>query len=136
MFTGADAPWHWLILVIVVVALFGYKKLPDAARSLGRSMRVFKTEIKGMSEDDKAREAAKTVDSAPVAAVSPPLPPVAAPVAAAPVAAVPQPVAPAQPVAAQPVAAQPVVGQPVVAPAPNGTVPVVGDSQQPAAHAD
>jgi sec-independent protein translocase protein TatA len=55
---GWDAPWHWVVLVIVVVALFGYKKLPDAARSLGRSLRVFKTEIKGMSEDDKAREQA------------------------------------------------------------------------------
>ena len=59
MFSGADAPWHWLILAIVVIALFGYKKLPDAARSVGRSLRIFKTEIKGMSEDDAARSAAK-----------------------------------------------------------------------------
>ena len=42
-------------VAILVVVLFGYKKLPDAARSLGRSLRIFKTEIKGMSEDDKAR---------------------------------------------------------------------------------
>jgi sec-independent protein translocase protein TatA len=55
---GWDAPWHWIVLAIVVIALFGYKKLPDAARSVGRSLRVFKTEIKGMGEDDKAREAA------------------------------------------------------------------------------
>jgi sec-independent protein translocase protein TatA len=53
---GWDAPWHWIVLAIVVIALFGYKKLPDAARSLGRSLRIFKTEIKGMSEDDKRRE--------------------------------------------------------------------------------
>ena len=53
-----EAPWHWVIVALVVVALFGYKKLPDAARSLGRSLRIFKTEIKGMGEDDKAREAA------------------------------------------------------------------------------
>ena len=52
---GWDAPWHWVVLAIIVIALFGYKKLPDAARSLGRSLRIFKTEIKGMSEDDKAR---------------------------------------------------------------------------------
>ena len=52
---GWDAPWHWVVLAIVVIALFGYKKLPDAARSLGRSLRIFKTEIKGMGEDDKAR---------------------------------------------------------------------------------
>lgn len=54
-----DAPWHWVVLAIIVIALFGYKRLPDAARSLGRSMRIFKTEVKGMSEDDKKRAAAK-----------------------------------------------------------------------------
>ena len=61
-----DAPWHWVVLAVVVIALFGYKKLPDAARSLGRSLRIFKTEIKGMSEDDKARaEARETADAVP-----------------------------------------------------------------------
>ena len=54
---GWEAPWHWVVLAIVVIALFGYKKLPDAARSLGRSLRIFKTEIKGMSQDDAARSA-------------------------------------------------------------------------------
>jgi sec-independent protein translocase protein TatA len=56
---GWDAPWHWVVLAIVVIALFGYKKLPDAARSVGRSLRIFKTEIRGMSEDDKKRESAE-----------------------------------------------------------------------------
>jgi sec-independent protein translocase protein TatA len=56
---GWDAPWHWVVLAIIVIALFGYKKLPDAARSLGRSLRIFKTEIKGMTDDDKARAKAK-----------------------------------------------------------------------------
>src|SRR5215468_9029524 len=56
---GWDAPWHWIVLAIVVIALFGYKKLPDASRSLGRSLRIFKTEIKGMNEDDKARAKAR-----------------------------------------------------------------------------
>jgi sec-independent protein translocase protein TatA len=55
---GLDSWWHWLVLAIVVAALFFSNKLPDAARSLGRSMRIFKTEIKGMREDDKAREEA------------------------------------------------------------------------------
>ena len=63
-----DAPWHWVVLAIVVIALFGYKKLPDAARSLGRSLRIFKTEIKGMSEDDKKRaEAREARDARPAA---------------------------------------------------------------------
>jgi sec-independent protein translocase protein TatA len=55
---GSTAPWHWIVLAIVVILLLGYKKLPDASRSLGRSLRIFKTEIKGMNEDDKARAAA------------------------------------------------------------------------------
>ena len=53
-----EAPWHWVVVALVVIALFGYKKLPDASRSLGRSLRIFKTEIKGMSEDDRTRESA------------------------------------------------------------------------------
>jgi sec-independent protein translocase protein TatA len=56
---GWDAPWHWIVVAVVVLLLLGYKKLPDAARSLGRSLRIFKTEIKGMSEDDKARAKAR-----------------------------------------------------------------------------
>ena len=52
--------WHWVVLAIVVGALFFYNKLPDAARSLGRSLRIFKTEIKGMRDDDKAREDASS----------------------------------------------------------------------------
>jgi len=61
---GWDAPWHWIVLIGLVIVLFGYKKLPDASRSLGRSLRIFKTEIKGMGEDDKAREAAATTPAA------------------------------------------------------------------------
>lgn len=83
---GLDVPWHWVVLAIVVIALFGYKKLPDAARSLGRSLRIFKTEIKGMSEDDRARDAAPTttLPAADTAAgpsvreTPPPAPPVTA----------------------------------------------------------
>jgi sec-independent protein translocase protein TatA len=67
---GWDAPWHWVVLAILVIALFGYKKLPDAARAMGRSLRIFKTEIKGMSEDDKARDAAR--DAAAPAKSPPP----------------------------------------------------------------
>ena len=72
---GWDAPWHWVVLAILVIALFGYKKLPDAARAMGRSLRIFKTEIKGMSEDDKTREAAARAsdrDAAPPPKSPPP----------------------------------------------------------------
>jgi sec-independent protein translocase protein TatA len=55
---GGLQPWHWLIVIAVFVLLFGAKKLPDAARSLGKSMRIFKSEIKEMQADSKPEEAA------------------------------------------------------------------------------
>lgn len=48
---GALQPWHWIILLLVVVVLFGSKRLPDAARSLGKSMRIFKSEVKELQAD-------------------------------------------------------------------------------------
>ena len=50
---GGLQPWHWIIVIAVFVLLFGAKKLPDAARSLGKSMRIFKSEIKEMQSDSK-----------------------------------------------------------------------------------
>ena len=72
---GGLQPWHWLIVIAVFVLLFGAKKLPDAARSLGKSMRIFKSEIKEMQADGKQEEAApvakpitsERVDTAPPA---------------------------------------------------------------------
>ena len=49
---GRIEPWHIVVLVIVFIALFGYKKLPDAARSVGRSLRILKAETKGLRGDD------------------------------------------------------------------------------------
>lgn len=43
--------WIWILVVIAV--LFGAKRLPDSARSLGRSMRIFKSEMKEMKDDEK-----------------------------------------------------------------------------------
>jgi sec-independent protein translocase protein TatA len=51
---GSLSPWHWAILIVVVVLLFGAKKLPDAARSLGKSMRIFKSELKEMQTEGKS----------------------------------------------------------------------------------
>jgi sec-independent protein translocase protein TatA len=45
-------PWEIAIIAVVILVLFGSKKLPDAARSLGRSLRILKTEVKGMHDDD------------------------------------------------------------------------------------
>jgi sec-independent protein translocase protein TatA len=44
-------PSHILLLLIVVIILFGAKRLPDSARSLGRSLRIFKSEMKDMKDD-------------------------------------------------------------------------------------
>jgi sec-independent protein translocase protein TatA len=65
-----DIGWPEIaIIAVVVLVLFGSKKLPDAARSLGKSMRIMKTEIKGLHDDDDA----------PVAAAPAQLPPAATP---------------------------------------------------------
>lgn len=48
--------WEWIIIAVIVVLLFGANKLPDAARSLGRSMRIFKSEVKELNKDDNKAE--------------------------------------------------------------------------------
>ena len=53
----ALTPAHLLLILIGFVVLFGYKKLPDASRSLGRSLRIFKTEMKAMNGDAPADRA-------------------------------------------------------------------------------
>jgi sec-independent protein translocase protein TatA len=67
---GELSPWHLLIVAAVFVLLFGAKKLPDAARSLGRSMRIFKSEVKAM-QDDPAAQATVAAQPAPVPAALP-----------------------------------------------------------------
>ena len=47
-----DSPWKILIVAVVLIVLFGSKKLPHAARSLGQSMRILKREVQGLSEDE------------------------------------------------------------------------------------
>lgn len=59
---GLFEGWHLVILVLVVVLLFGARRLPDAARGLGRSLRIFKSEVKQMQDDDKPRPAARPAE--------------------------------------------------------------------------
>ena len=47
-----DSPWKILIVAVVIIVLFGSKKLPSAARSLGQSMRILKREVQGLHEDE------------------------------------------------------------------------------------
>jgi sec-independent protein translocase protein TatA len=93
-----DSPWKIAIIAIVIIVLFGSRKLPDAARSLGKSMRILKTEVRGLHDDDDAPGSSASTASA----------------------------ASAQPAPAQPAPAQP--GQlqapaPPAAPAPAAEVP-------------
>jgi sec-independent protein translocase protein TatA len=73
---GSDlfAPWHIIILVIVLVLLFGAKRLPGAAQSLGRSMHIFRRSVQGLAEDDSDSAANPTGSSWTTPAVTPPPP--------------------------------------------------------------
>jgi sec-independent protein translocase protein TatA len=56
---GLGAP-ELVLIILAILLLFGYKKLPDASRSLGRSLRIFKGEMKGMKDDDvRTKDAAQ-----------------------------------------------------------------------------
>ena len=48
--------WEIIIVLALLLLLFGAKRLPDAARGLGRSLRIFKAETKGLRDDDDDRE--------------------------------------------------------------------------------
>jgi sec-independent protein translocase protein TatA len=108
---GLEQPSHWLIIAVVALLLFGYKKLPEMARSAGKSMRIFKTELKGMASDDEVRDQ----KAVPAEAAAPPPAPVVTPVVTE---AVPMPTV-APPTAAPAAAAAPVLpAPPEAAPAP------------------
>lgn len=51
MLNGFGWP-HLLIIAVLIILLFGAKRLPDAARGIGKSMRIFKAETRGMQDDD------------------------------------------------------------------------------------
>jgi len=57
-------PLHVLVVLLVVVLLFGAKRLPDSARALGRSLRIFKAEIKDL-DDPKGDEQDKKPTTPP-----------------------------------------------------------------------
>jgi sec-independent protein translocase protein TatA len=104
-----DNPEIWIALVIVGFLIFGAKRMPDAARGLGRSLRIFKAETKGLLTDDEQKAAAAPPLQIPASA------PVQAPVYAPPVQQAPVYAAPVQ---QAPVYAAPVQQPPVAAPAP------------------
>ncbi len=64
-----DSPIKVLIIAVVLIVLFGSKKLPDAARSLGKSMRILKREVHDLREDDDEEQ-----QPAPAPAIAAPAP--------------------------------------------------------------
>jgi sec-independent protein translocase protein TatA len=88
---GLDNPLHILILLVVVLLVFGAKRLPEIGRSLGEGMRGFKDSISGEGNHhslNSAPPAAPPVTAPPVAepaAAAPPAPPATVPPPAAPV---------------------------------------------------
>ena len=63
--SGALSPTHWLIIIGVLVVLFGAKKLPEAARGLGQSLRIFKTEISAGRGEPPAADTSAGRDGEP-----------------------------------------------------------------------
>jgi len=58
-----DHPINLLIVVLVIAVLVGWKRLPDVSRSLGRSMRIFKSEVDEMKADGKTTPSAASSDT-------------------------------------------------------------------------
>lgn len=69
--SGVLKPWHIIVLVVVLLLLFGAKRLPDAARGLGRSMRILKAETADLREDDADAKAEHKRNREPLGAEIP-----------------------------------------------------------------
>jgi sec-independent protein translocase protein TatA len=69
LFTGLFQPSHLLVLLVVVLVVFGPKRLPELGRSLGQGMRAFKSSVEGHHEGDEvstgAPEPAREADKPP-----------------------------------------------------------------------
>jgi sec-independent protein translocase protein TatA len=63
--------WHWVLVAAAFILLFGAKKLPDAARGLGRSLRILKSEVSAMHEDDDKSDKAPAETDASAAVATP-----------------------------------------------------------------
>ena len=71
---GRIGPTEIIIVAVLIIVIFGWKKLPDAARSLGRSARVFKSEVDEMKKDNdttKSEASTTTVRSEPIEPAAP-----------------------------------------------------------------
>ena len=71
---------EWLVILAIVILVFGAAKLPDLARGTGQALRIFKSETKGLRDDDKDDEPTTPPTVAPPAAELPPATPQQSPV--------------------------------------------------------
>jgi sec-independent protein translocase protein TatA len=71
--------WELVLVLVVVLLLFGAKRLPDSARALGRSMRILKAETKGLREDETPASTTTVTDASVQAHPLPPVQPVTPP---------------------------------------------------------
>lgn len=53
---GGLQGWHLVIIIVLALLLFGAPKLPGLARSMGQSLRIFKSEVRHMKDDDPKSE--------------------------------------------------------------------------------
>ncbi len=55
--------WEWLIILVIVLIVFGARKLPDIARSSGQAMRIFRDETRHLKDDERKAKEAKALDA-------------------------------------------------------------------------
>jgi sec-independent protein translocase protein TatA len=68
---GGLSWWHWLIILAAFVIIFGAKKMPDAARGVGRSLRILKSEVSAMHDDEAKAKGAPTETDATASMATP-----------------------------------------------------------------
>jgi sec-independent protein translocase protein TatA len=66
-----DSPWKIAIIALLIIVLFGAKKLPGAAKSLGQSMRILKAEVTKMHDDDEPVSGSSAPVAQPAAQLNP-----------------------------------------------------------------
>jgi len=60
---GSLGPTEIILIILVIVLLFGAKKLPELARGSGRALRIFKAETKGLTDDEDDPATTTTTDA-------------------------------------------------------------------------
>lgn len=69
-----ERPGFWIVLVVLILLLFGAKRLPDLSRSVGRSLRIFKAETEGLRNENESTTTA-TPPAPPAVTAAPAAPP-------------------------------------------------------------